>query len=271
MENPRGWDITDNTTDLAFDYSVEIVASRARWAFADHFEPLRPGPFARNVRRASKLADESGIEQHSFFKLAAQDRRALEFWSSQEAVTTNAFSQLLLLCCSHLSNVHARATFLPVITGEHHELRAAVATRSHPWLLKRLCESLKIDVNRISPAPCTLRFLSVLVDSVANPLSGLGALGVGNERMLVPEYTSVESAFRHCLPESDFAAFLSSNINEDIGHSALLEGLAACLIADDEGLTRYVGGARAGVTARLSYYDELELCFRRGEAASYMS
>jgi hypothetical protein len=255
---------------LSFCGGITLVSAPNEWRFADHFTPLHPGKFAREVRSVSKLADESGIENHAFFDLAALDRRALEFWSAQEAVTTNAFSQLLLLCCAHLPNVHARATFLPVIAGEHHELRSGIASRSHPWLLKRLCESLQVDVRRISPAPCTLLFIKALADCVVDPLSGLGALGVGNERMLVPEYTAVESAFRTCIPTADFSGFLNSNINEDVGHSALLEALGTYLVGSATDLEKYTKGARIGVNARLHYYDHLRDLFMSGVADKYM-
>lgn len=234
-----------------------IIPRLGYWHFDEYFGPMREGPFRPHIDEIGLMADESGVQGHKFFEYASSDRRALEVWAAQEAVVTNAFSQLLLICCAQIKNVHARAAFMPVIGGEHHQAKDGIAEKSHPWLLKKLCESLGVPTQQISPAPYTIRFLKFLTVAVADPLVGLGALGVGNERMLIPEYTAVRNAFGKIAPDSAYAAFLDSNIAEDVTHNELLQDIAASLIDTPQHLDRYRRGAHGGVAARMAYYDEL--------------
>jgi hypothetical protein len=249
---------SDHSTgaSIIFRGAVEVIPAHG-WRFDQFFKPLEPGPFAAQVQEVSRISDNSGVERHPFFAFAGTQRRALEVWAEQEAVTTNAFSQMLLICCSHIKNVHARTAFMPVIGGEHHGLTHRTADKSHPWLLKTLCESLGIDTLSIEPAACTVGFLRTLCDAVSDPFCGLAALGVGNERMLIPEYTAVRTAFDRAAPNAAYASFLNSNIAEDVSHSTILQDISACLIQTDEEFSRYREGAVKGVTARMTYYDQL--------------
>lgn len=236
---------------------MALIPAPKDWYFSHSFAPLSPGPFGEQIRALGSIADQSGIERHPFFLYAANHRKALEAWAAQEAVTTNPFSQLLLICCAHIQNVHGRAAFMPVIAGEHHKLNQGKADRSHPWLLKALCESLGIATEKIKPAQCTINFLAMLAKSVADPWFGLAALGVGNERMLIPEYTAVKKAFVSMAPDATYADFLDANITEDVSHNAILQEIAASLISTEMEFSRYHQGAIEGVRARLTYYDEL--------------
>lgn len=246
-------------------YRLDVVERPDLWSFPMYFQPLRNGPFADAVNRANIIADNCGIGDHEFFSIAANEPNLLRFWASQEAVTTNAFSQLLLLCCATIENVHARSQFLPVVTGEHSlKLRNGIASNSHPWLLKNLCRAIGVEESSISPAECTVRFLTFLNDASANTFRALGALGVGNERMLIPEYKAVMGAFEACFPDlkDDFGPFLFSNIHEDQTHSEILQDLAGKLVKRQDDYDAYIQGATQGVDERLTYYDRLLDAFR---------
>ncbi|MEQ1881122.1 MAG: FAD-dependent oxidoreductase [Burkholderiales bacterium] len=255
-------------------HGLEIVKRPDLWAFQTYFQPLRDGPFANAVHQANIIADNCGIESHEFFKIAQNEPDLLRFWASQEAVTTNAFSQLLLFCCATIENVHARSQFLPVVTGEHSlKLHGGIAENSHPWLLKRLCRSIGVDEISISPADCTVKFLGHLRDATRNTFRALGALGVGNERMLIPEYSAVMNSFETCFPESkdDFRPFLFSNIHEDRTHSEVLQDLAGKIVARQDDYDSYIAGATEGVAARMTYYDRLVDAYRNQTWRAYFS
>lgn len=253
---------------------ITVIERPDLWRFQDYFEPLRDGPFAEPIKQANSFADNCGIESHEFFRLAHESSDLLRFWASQELVTTNAFSQLLLGCCSTIENVHARSMFMPVIDGEHYQrLRDGVAEGSHPWLLKKLCRAIQIDEISVSPAHCTVKFLTYLRSTLGNVFRALGALGVGNERMLIPEYTAVMQAFERQFPghRDEFKPFLFANIHEDKAHSEALQDLAGKLVRNQNDYDEYISGVEGGVRARMSYYDELVAAFRNQTWKAYFN
>lgn len=209
------------------------------------------------IEEAREYQESVRIDQHPFFDIACRNPEALSVWAAQEAVVTGPFSQLLMLVGSKITNVHLRAVFLPVVTGEHHRLVNGIAAASHPWLLNKLCLSMKIDVSTIRPTPAVLGFLNRLEAEARSLMRGIGALAIGNERMLIPEYTAVRSCFAKVLPSVDYLPFLNANIEEDRQHTALLEKVAEGLVGFGHAPSAFLVGARAGVDARVRYYDDL--------------
>jgi pyrroloquinoline quinone (PQQ) biosynthesis protein C len=230
----------------------------SKWIFGEYFDPSTKTTLHPVIELANRYQTEAHVECHPFFQLARRNRNALRIWAAQEAVVTNTFSQLLLFVSSQIRNVHLRAEFMEVISGEHHSLKGSTAVNSHPWLLRRLCLSIGLKVEEIMPLPCTTKFLKVLSDSTDNLLTALGALAVGNERMLVPEYTAVKACFAAAWPESAYYGFLDANICEDVAHAQIAESVASSLIRSDEDAECFYRGAAAGVDARIAYYDELQ-------------
>jgi len=215
------------------------------------------GSVLESVVGGRLIADESAIEAHRFFELARGEPDLLRLWVSQECVVTGPFSQLLLLVACDLENVHLRAAFLDVVVGEHGPVSDGVARTAHPYLLYRLSRSVGLHLGRVVPLDCTLDFLSDVERFIQSPLAALGVLGVGNERLLLTEYEAVRSCFDAALADADYSDFLNSNIEEDLGHSAIAEHVAAALISRGGNLDEYYDAARAGVEARLRYYDRL--------------
>jgi hypothetical protein len=240
---------------VARRWVVEPV--RKSWSYSSYFSHTAFEAIHPTLQEANDYLRQADIGKHAFFDLASKDRSALRIWATQEAVITGPFSQLLLLVAARLTNVHLRGGLVEVIRGEHNSLKDGKAEHSHPWLLHRLCVSLDVDPAEVVPLPPTLDFLGVLADSATNVMMALGALGVGNERMLIPEYSAVRRCFDQCFPEADYEGFLMANISEDSEHSAIIEQMANTLINSGMDPDDYLRGAIRGVDARITYYDTL--------------
>ena len=229
------------------------------WDYAECFTiPPKAETRPPEIKEASDVQRRAKIFKHEFFTIARRSRQAIRVWAAQEAVVTGTFSQLLMLVASQLRNVHQRSLLLEVGVGEHGQSSGDNgALRSHPWLLHLLCESLDLKPSDVQPLPPTVKFLQALADSTSDVLRALGAFGVGNELMLIPEYTAVKKCFEQCYPEAAYLDFLSANIEEDTEHVRIVERLAASLMATGSDPREYVIGAELGVGARVTYYDEI--------------
>jgi Iron-containing redox enzyme len=245
---------TENIVKCATDIISEV---RESWNYSECFAVPPSMEWPREIRDAAAVQRRAKIFKHSFFDVARQSREAIRIWAAQEAVVTGTFSQLLMVAASQLKNVHQRALLLEVAVGEHGENTQEGARQSHPWLLHLLCESLDLTPTEVVPLEPTVKFLQVLADSTADPLRALGAFGVGNELMLIPEYTAVKTCFEQCYPEAAYREFLMANIEEDTEHVRIVERLAASLMATGADPAQYIIGAEMGVGARVKYYDEL--------------
>jgi hypothetical protein len=240
------------------DAAAAVVGDIAQqWDYTAWFAPIDTWSTSDAFERANSYQENAGVEGHRFFTIAAKDPAALVLWASQEAIVTGPFSQLLLLAASQITNVHLRAAFMNVIGGEHNAVVDDRAAHSHPWLLHRLCESMGIEPHSVRPLALTLQFLNSLAKTASNLMQALGALGVGNERMLIPEYGAVQRCFEACYPEADYQAFLLANILEDTEHTAIIEKVARAMAALGHDAEDYYIGAKIGVSARIRYYDEI--------------
>lgn len=223
----------------------------------EYFEPLKENPDRSFVEAANKIERDAKIESHPFFAAAKNSRDAMILWTSQEAIVTNPFSQILFQLMSNVKNVHVRSILIPVVGGEHSRVKEGTASKSHPWLIWKLCRSLNIEAKDIKPTQAIIDFIKVLSDAAENPMYGLGVLGIGNELMLLAEYAAVESCFDVACPEADYKDFLHANIEEDEVHSRLIGDAAASLAALGFDSNDFLNGAKDGVQARVSYYDSL--------------
>lgn len=229
----------------------------SNYIFDDWFEPPQPSERHPSVADALKYADESGIEDHHFFQVAQGSPQALRAWVGQELVVTGPFSQALLRLAALLPNVHLRAMMMIVIDGEHGRVTKLTAPGSHPWLLNRLRKSMNIDKADVEPLQETVEFLDFLDQEVRSPITGLAATGIGNERLILPEYSAVKASFAACWPNSEYARFLDANIGEDLRHSEILADVANVLINQGADAQTYFDAARRSVDARVRYYDQL--------------
>lgn len=221
------------------------------------FEPIEVSTKAAFVAEAEAIERAAQIENHGFFPFAKRTPQALVLWASQELIVTNPFSQILARVFAQIDNVHVRSLLLPVLIGEHSGVRQGVAANSHPWLIWKLCRSLGLDKADIRTSKAVAAFIAALEEASDDLMYALGALGIGNELMLLAEYRAVESCFDACFPNAEYRDFLHANIAEDEGHTNLI-GLGATAL-EKQGLSaeRFLNGARAGVAARVQYYDAL--------------
>lgn len=233
------------------------------YRYDDWFRPVSIGERPDAVKEALAYADGCGISSHEFFQIATSSPAALRLWVSQELVVTGPFSQELLRLASHLPNVHTRAMLMVVINGEHGRVTRGCARRSHPWLLDQLRASMQMQQNAIWPCEETQEFLERLHADIETPLTGLAAAGVGNERLILSEYTAIKASFSNGWKSADYEPFLNANIGEDLMHSEILSDVAASLIANDEDAELYYDAAVRSVRSRITYYDHLAERARR--------
>lgn len=228
------------------------------WDYGSFFDPVRHSSLHSAIQGAEAAVADAKLDQHPFFTSAAASRAALELWVSQELVMTNAFSQIVLAAASRIQNVHARAIMTEIAYGEHGRAKAGFAKGAHPWLLERLRASVDLPRERVSPLEPTMRFISRLTASLADQLTAVAYIGVGNERLIDPEYTAIERCFRSLIPNGDFGPFLHANLNEDIRHSHLCYELASIMIRTEKDAKKYLKAARQSIASRVRYFDELQ-------------
>lgn len=237
--------------------TVMILSVNDFLAVGEYFRPANTASDHAFVDEAEAIERHAKIEGHPFFAVAKQQRGALLLWASQEAIVTNPFSQILFQVLANIKNVHVRSILLPVAVGEHSALSKGIAERSHPWLIWRLCRSLGLTEAQIKPTPAVIEFIRVLASVTDEPMRALGALGIGNEQMLLAEYRAVESCFDVMFPEADYKAFLHANIGEDEVHTKLIGTAATALAMLGFDPQHFIAGAELGVDARVKYYDSL--------------
>lgn len=240
------------------------------WDYADFFIPQTLTEVHPVVQEVEAYIESVHLEEHAFFQTAMSSKKAIELWVSQELVMTNAFSQIVLQASSYIPNVHIRAILSEVAFGEHHTSRHGCAKRSHPWLLHQLRESIGIAQTDVKPTAAAKTFLQKLAATASNPISAIAAIGVGNERLIIPEYNAIKKCFYAVWPAALHEPFLNANIDEDIGHSKLCYLAATALINQGMSAQTYLDAAKASVDNRIAYFDDLSrLCglYLRSEAA----
>lgn len=228
------------------------------FTYGEWFDPPAVTPLHPVTREAEDYLFSRSIQQHEFFRIAAQSPDALRLWVTQELVVTGEFAKQLHLVAGRINNTHLRAMTDLVTAGENGAVNPeGVAQNSHPTLLDALRESMDISRDEVVPLPETLDFLRVLEEECMTPLRGVAALGVGNEKMIPEEYEAVMRSFEACLPDARFRAFLMANIVEDSQHASLLARVGTGLINQGHDPALYLTGAKAAVDSRFEYYDRI--------------
>ncbi len=235
----------------------ETVTTSEPYRYDDWFRPVPIEKRHQAVTDALAYADACNISDHAFFDIAESRSDALRLWVSQELVVTGPFSQELLRLASLMPNVQMRAMVMVVINGEHGRVSKGCAKRSHPWLLDQLRSSMEMRPDDVRPLPETVDFLAQLHTDVANTLTGLAATGIGNERLILSEYTAIKKSFANCWSGAEYEPFLNANICEDMAHSEILSDVASSLIITGSDAALYYDSAVRNVQSRVTYYDRL--------------
>ena len=227
------------------------------WEYGTWFMPPPTTELHSAVDDVERYIQSRQLEDHPFFKAAYESEKALRLWVCQELIITNAFSQIVLFSAATLVNVHLRSMLTDVAFGEHGIVRNRIAQRAHPWLLNQLRESMDIAMDEVRPAPATLALIKRLAESTNHPLKAVAWIGVGNERLIIPEYSAIKLCFEHCLPKVNYREFLDANLNEDMGHSRLCYEVASALISLGADPDHFRQEAMASIDSRIQYFDEL--------------
>jgi hypothetical protein len=246
------------TGSLDWNLILTIPPVSDDWKFEDYFGKL-------SVTATSdfcsadilKILADNSIEKHQFFDLAKSKKCFLTEWVKQECIVTNHFSLALLCFLASIKNVHLRSLLMPVVTGEHSKLRDGVAFGSHPYLLAKLAADLSIDSMAVKPEQFTIDFIETLFSETKSTAYRLGLLGIGNEALLIPEYTAVRDVFALHYDRKLFRPFLTANIEEDSQHASLMETAARFVCKSQSDWEEFILGGRDGVNARIQYYDAL--------------
>lgn len=254
----NGSTMNNQNNGIAADSSSDDWLHLGQWKYRQFFERLPDVPENPVVREIEEYIDERRLDEHPFFQLAIDSKAVLALWASQELVMTNAFSQIVLRAASLIPNVHARAVLAEIAFGEHGAARRGFAKHAHPQLLDQLRASINLDPMAIKPAIPTRDFISRLVSHLANPLSALAYIGVGNERLIIPEYSAIKKCFAQQWPECNYEPFLKANLVEDITHSKLCYELASMLIKSEEESREFKAAAIASIESRFQYFDGLQ-------------
>jgi hypothetical protein len=233
------------------------VVDLSDWKYDTFFAPPEGSKNAQFIEEIEEYVEALALDQHPFFALAQESAAALQLWVAQELVMTNAFSQCVLYAASRIENVHVRSYICDIAFGEHGRVKDGLARRSHPWLLNQLRESIALPKERVSPEQPTARFIDRLQESLFDPLRAVAAIGIGNERMIIPEYAAIKTCFAKVYPRSDFLPFLDANLNEDVHHTNLCYRAAASLMTSDLDASSFVEAAKASAISRVRYFDEL--------------
>jgi hypothetical protein len=237
--------------------SLNALDLLAQWQYDDFFGLPTERPESAAIDRVEHYVVSRKLEEHPFFDLAAEDLIALHLWLSQELVMTNAFAQAVLYATSRIRNVHIRSCLSAVAYGEHGRVRRGRAMKSHPTLLDELRRTAQLDPSAVAPLSPTVELVGFLCSSLDDPLTALAVIGIGNERLIFPEYEAIWKCFESLLPKSSFAPFLKANLSEDAAHTDLCREAASQLIASEEDARKYEDAAIASVDARYRYFDGL--------------
>jgi Iron-containing redox enzyme len=236
---------------------VNNILAGENFRAREYFQPIIHRPVAPFALEAEAIERNARIEDHPFFQYAKTRPEVLVLWTSQEAIVTNPFSQILFRVMAEIPNVHVRSLLMPVVYGEHSPLRVGIANNSHPWLIWNLCKSIGLSEDKIKVTKAVANFIHALKLTETEPMRALGALGVGNEQMLIAEYKAIEACFDSALPSADYRNFLQANIGEDEAHTRLIAEAATALEQLGYDPNQYMRGATEGVSARIGYYDTL--------------
>lgn len=235
----------------------ELNLGLASWSYADFFSPPTGLGLHPIIKEVENYILNIKLENHEFFIEASHNKAALRIWMTQELVMTNAFSQIVLNSASKIKNVHERSMLTEVAFGEHGIARNGFAKRSHPWLLNLMRESSGLDVVEVYPLNSTVNFIQRLHEGCGTALSAVAYIGVGNERMIIPEYTAIIKCFDEQWPEVNYEPFLAANLKADIGHSELCYQLASIFIAKGSSAEEFYQYATASVDSRYQYFSDL--------------
>jgi hypothetical protein len=209
------------------------------------------------IEAAIAYEEAARIDTHQFFELASSSKETLQVWAEQELITSSCFSQVITEWFATINNCHIRSKVMDVLVGEHSPIENGLATRCHPYLAEMLCRSLGSDLVAIKTLEPTRNFIREMEDSAARPLAGAGFLGIGNEKMLIPEYSAIRRVFHRVWPEAECDPFLDANIEDDMTHHRLIEEAAAAMVSMGGDPEEFLEHAKRGVDARIIYYDEL--------------
>jgi hypothetical protein len=124
-----------------------------------------------------------------------------------------------------------------------------------------------LKVDGLALLPQTERYLDTLINICASgPLSALGAIGVGNELLLVEEYGAANRAYAMAFDGHAGSVFFAANIDADDTHSRLCAEIASGF-CDLYGVSasEYDYAAERAIMARQHFYNQLVRAHRNGK------
>src|SRR6266446_6156569 len=189
-----------------------------------------------DVLSAARFVRDADIGNHDFFRHANENKIAMRCWVAQELTITNAFSQRLCETAGLFANVYIRQHLLELVMDEHEfQDDAGIVHPAHPVLLQRVAGIVDLQMNAVRRLEPTKRYLRILENLCSHgPLQALGAIGVGNELLLVSEYTAARESYISSFSRKDGADFFDANISADTHHYEVCAAAASafCTLYD---------------------------------------
>ncbi|MBI1969374.1 iron-containing redox enzyme family protein [Candidatus Woesearchaeota archaeon] len=190
-------------------------------------------------------------------------REEIKVWTFQEYFVSLAFPRMMAAVVTRIPDEHEAAKY-PLIKNTYEELGADMGLeKSHPNLLRKLIKALggtqeELTSNRQNSG--TRDYLDRLfrICREGTFLEGLGAIGHGNEFLVIYEYGKFVGGMRKSgLLTPENLEFFDVNIQADVDHTRQIEKAMESFIESEENRRMIVRSAREALDARMPFYDDI--------------
>lgn len=211
-----------------------------------------------------RVVKSDPVLHHPLLKAAraqALSREHLKLFAVQESFVSLAFPAMMAEVVARIPYT-LEAVRYPLITNMFEEVGERSLNESHPALLRRLAGALGAADHEISTAQPLLKtkqyldaLFSICRDS--SYLRALGAIGYGNEYLVLFEYPPFREATRAVGCPEEVLRFFDVNIEADATHTVNLERALAHACTGPGDVEAIYDGMMQSLAARNLFYDGL--------------
>lgn len=211
-----------------------------------------------------RIVKDHQVLRHPLLEAARRHeltKAQLKIFAIQESFVSLSFPAMLAETIAHVPYALEQVRY-PLIVNMFEEVGERDLSQSHPSLLRSLAKGLGAsdeEVVNSKPLPKTEAYLGMLFEICRGEsyLRSLGAIGYGNEYLVLFEYPPFRDATRAVGGEDAILRFFDVNIEADAEHTVNLERTlaAACRGSGDVG--QILDGMLQSLQARQVFYDGL--------------
>ena len=242
----------------SLNYDKNIYRHFARF----HYRVVIIEQFFEGLRA---IVREHDLLRHRYLQMAEQGKFSkdqIKAWALQEYFVSLSFPRMMAAVVTKIPDVHEAAKY-PLVKNTYEELGADEGLkRSHPQLLRNLIRGLggtEEELAKNKQNQGTKYYLDRLYEICLNRsfLEGLGAIGHGNEYLVIYEYGKFMKGMNlRGLLEPKFLEFFTVNIKADVEHTAEIEKAMASFLTP-ETMPLIEESAREALEARIPFYDDI--------------